>query len=829
MKNNQPHQNIFQSDDLQEQINYVADQLCLAVKGEFDFLIDLNSATESMQKLTMLINFLLDSARRSLASIREKNDKLTELDRLKSDFVANISHELRTPLTLILGPLEGILANPDLSLSGQHRADLQRIYRNAGRLYSLVNNLLDFSKVDAGKIVVNPEPLNLNDFLENLIHDIQGLAHERGIHLTFSGCNTLSTSLHDPKIIEKIVLNLVSNALKFTPKDGYVSVYLEQEGNEHVKLMIKDSGIGIAPEHINRIFERFHQIDSSASRTHAGTGIGLALVHQFVHIIGGSVHVISNIGQGSLFIITLPLNPTDTPIIQKKNTASKVSQPLLHLEHQDSGITELDEIIIKGDFPLILVADDSIEIQSYIKSLLQDSYEIISVPNGKLALDAIIKYQPQIILSDVMMPIMGGYELTKSVKNDPKINHIPIILITARAGNNELVNGLDIGADGYLAKPFSPEELKARIASALRLAQNHNMKLRENFNKIDEMNRELKKVIHELSESRQTLITANAMMAAEIDERKKLEQQNNELNEQLIMAARRAGMAEIATSVLHNVGNVLNSANTAVSMIGKKINSTKISHISEISTLLESNQNNIYAFFEQDPRGQRIPGYLIKLSQAWTSDKTYLLGEVKILEHSIHHIKEIIAKQNCYSRVLGLDEEIIIRDLIQDSMILNRSMIEKEGVDISCECDEGLKIFTDRVKLLQVMVNLIKNSIESVAENNTTLKKIIIRAALEADGFFDIRVQDNGIGIAPENLSKMFSYGFTTKKNGHGFGLHTCALAIKEIEGDLSVSSPGVGQGATFKIILPQKNNTLQDAHTEKQNIPPERSHHATS
>lgn len=825
MKETPPHQPIFQTDDLQKQIDYISDQLCLAVKGEFDFLIDLNSATESMQKLTMLINFLLDSARRSLASIREKNDKLTELDRLKSDFVANISHELRTPLTLILGPLEGILSTPDPSLSPQHQKDLQRIYRNAGRLYSLVNDLLDFSKIDAGKITANPEALNLNEFLENLIHDIQGLAYERGIQLTFSGCNTLSTSLHDPKIIEKIVLNLVSNALKFTPKDGCVSVHLEQEGDEHVKLTVKDSGIGIAPEHINRIFERFHQIDSSTSRAHAGTGIGLALVHQFVHIIGGSIHVVSDVGQGSAFIITLPLNATDAPITQKKFiAASKISQPLLHLEYQDITTTKLDDITVKGDFPLILVADDSMEIQSYIKNLLQDSYEIISVPNGKLALDATIKYQPQIILSDVMMPIMSGYELTKAVKDNPKINHIPIILITARAGKNELINGLDIGADGYLAKPFSPEELKARVASALRLAQNHNTKLRENFNKIDEMNRELKKVVHELSQSRKTLVAANVMLMEEIEERKKLEHQNNELNEQLIMAARRAGMAEIATSVLHNVGNVLNSANTAVSMIGRKINSTKISHISEISMLLETNKDNIHTFFEQDPRGQRIPGYLMKLSEAWTGDKTYLLGEIKTLEHSIHHIKEIIAKQNCYSRVLGLNEEIVIGDLIKDSLILNRSLIEKEGIHISYECNENLKIFTDRVKLLQVMVNLIKNSIEAVAENKTPLKKITISAAQQEDGFFDIRVQDNGIGIDPNNLSKMFSYGFTTKKNGHGFGLHTCALAIKEIEGDLSVSSPGIGQGATFKIILPHKKQI-----SEKHAVSQERSHHAPS
>ncbi|QDP73248.1 GHKL domain-containing protein [Legionella israelensis] len=275
------------------------------------------------------------------------------------------------------------------------------------------------------------------------------------------------------------------------------------------------------------------------------------------------------------------------------------------------------------------------------------------------------------------------------------------------------------------------------------------------------------------------------------------------LNDQLIIASRRAGMADIATSVLHNIGNVLVSVNTSIGMMDKKITSSKLSNLEGLSRLLQEHKEDMGTFMTTDPKGQRLPNYLSTLSTIWLNDKNYLLKELRSLDTNIAHIKDVISKQNALSTSFDIRQEVIATELLEDALTLNQLSYEQAGINIIREFSSIKKINIDRVKLLQIIVNLIKNSIESLVEANIANKKIILRIYEQNNSFLVIEVADNGTGILPDNMKRIFQQGFTTKKKGHGFGLHSSALAAQEMHGSLSVKSDGAGKGATFILRLP--------------------------
>lgn len=802
---------IKELNDFREEIEKIADQLCLAVKGTFDFSVQATTTDQVVQKLCMLMNFTIDAARRSLSEMNAQNSKLTELDKLKSDFMANVSHELRTPLTLILGPLEGLLSDIN-SIPSKHKDNLFRIHRNAYRLYGLVNDLLDFTKLEAGKYILAEEVIDLNRHIKDIVDDAQGLAKERKINLTFTPFPHLPLMMLDRKMIDKISLNLMSNALKFTPEGGQINAQILKDG-DNVSIIVTDNGVGISPEQIPKLFERFYQVDSSSTRAHEGTGIGLSMIHQFTKLMNGAITVESEEGKGSKFKVRIPFKavPENKKYIEpeeykEKTSNFKVSFSKMEMKKEIKK-ANIENLNIKGDLPLILLADDNPDVRSYIISLIQDSYEIIEVENGKRALEAIYKYNPQVILSDVMMPEINGFQLTKKLKADPKVKNIPIILITAKAGKEAVVDSFEVGADDYLSKPFSAEELKARIGAALRT--------RKDYLKIEELNAELSKIVFELTQSKERLEASNNELQEEIEERKKLEEKNSKLNNELVIAARHAGMADIAASVLHNIGNALNSVSTSTTLVSQKIAASKVSNLMEISKLLEQHESDMNAFITNDPQGQRIPSYLLKLSEIWRNDKEYLSEEINTIQKGIIHIKEIINKQNSLSKVLGANDSIIITNLIEDALTLNKTIYSNIDINIKRDFKPIKEVVTDRVKLLQIFVNLIKNSIESIIEQDPEHKEIILSVQQQDDTYFSIQLGDNGVGIKEEHLEKIFSFGFTTKKEGHGFGLHSSAISIQDMGGKLSVASDGIGKGATFSIALPYQPLKKEDHKNE--------------
>ncbi|STX37046.1 ATP-binding protein [Legionella feeleii] len=749
---------------LQKTIEEIADQLCLAVKGDFDFTIKIESQDESIQKLTMLVNFLVDTARRALIDVRDKNYKLMEVDYLKSEFITNISHELRTPLTLILSPLKTILLNEASSLPADVTKNLYRMQRNAARLYILVNNLLDFTKIEANKFELYEESVDLNQFIAQLIDDIQGLAQERKINLQFFPAPAIKQVLLDKKIIEKIVFNLLSNALKFTSPEGEIKVIL-QRGKKTIDLLVTDTGTGIPQDQIPFVFERFHQVDSSSTRAYEGSGIGLTLVKQFVELMHGNIRVESRVGKGSSFHISLPERTAQAPPTSTKSETLTSSTPhnfkvdfsLLATPEQD--IVPLPtKTALKKERPFIVIADDNRDIRHYITSLLENNFDVIAVENGKLALDAVHQYKPHVILSDIMMPLIDGYQLTKLLKEDPSTTHIPIILITAKAGNEAVVSSLGVGADDYLSKPFEPEELIARTTAAC----NHY----------------------------QTYL------------------QNCDLNSQLITMARQAGMTELATSILHNIGNVLNTVNVSIDLIKEMINKPYVPHLTAVSTMLKENITNLAYYLSKDEKGKILPDYLIALVTKITTEYDKIDKEITCLAEQVHHIGDIVTMQESISGVSGIAEKLFLPEIVNTAISMCKNAIDKQEVTIHQEVEHHCELMSDKAKLLQIIINLIQNAKDALTDpkHNVLNKTIKIKIRLNPiTNQAELIISDNGIGITAENLGKIFTFGFTTKSHGHGFGLHASALAAKELGGTLLVKSKGFGQGAEFTLALPLK------------------------
>jgi signal transduction histidine kinase len=288
----------------------------------------------------------------------------------------------------------------------------------------------------------------------------------------------------------------------------------------------------------------------------------------------------------------------------------------------------------------------------------------------------------------------------------------------------------------------------------------------------------------------------------EIAERKRMEAEQAKLHLQLVDASRQAGKAEVATSVLHNVGNVLNSVTVSSSLISEKMRNSKVASVTKVAALMESHKTDIAAFFTSDPRGKQLPMYLADLAVHLAEEQKDILHEAGLLVNNIGHIKEIVAMQQNYGKASGMMESLKVTELVEDAIRMNNGMIARHQVKLVRELADLPPILTDKHKVLQILVNLIRNAKQACEDSGRDDKQITLRVA-NGNGSVKISVADNGVGIPPENLNRIFNHGFTTKKEGHGFGLHSGALAAKEIGGSLTVASEGAGRGAAFTLELP--------------------------
>lgn len=401
---------------------------------------------------------------------RRRAEALAEIDKAKTIFFSNVSHEFRTPLTLLLGPLQQALESAQLPEAV--RTDLDAAHRNGLRLLKLVNSLLDFSRVEAGRMQALFTPEDLPTLTTDLASNFRSAYERAGLTLSID-CPPLPEPVYvDRDMWEKIVFNLLSNAFKFTFEGG-ISIRIRAL-DRCIEVLFSDTGVGIPEADLPHIFERFRRIEESLGRSHEGTGIGLALVRELVRLHGGTIDVTSSRGAGTCFAIRIPRGNQHLPVEQVSTgrlQSTSAARAQAFVEEALRWLPESTFSNAEASAPIsrqrILLADDNADMRHYIQRILADLYEVVAVADGEAALDQIAIQRPDLVVSDVMMPRLDGFGLLKALKENEQTRDLPVILLSARAGDEAEIEGLDAGADAYLIKPFNARELKARVRAVL--------------------------------------------------------------------------------------------------------------------------------------------------------------------------------------------------------------------------------------------------------------------------------------------------------------------------------------------------------------------------
>ncbi len=444
---------------------------------------------QSEEKYRTVLENTVEERTRELKNAYER---LADMDRIKTNFFANISHEIRTPLTLILSPVE-------TALQGDYpkeidRTFLENIQKNAIRLLRLINNLLDFSKIEAGKMNVTIKEIDIVPILRNYVSALQYSAESKGITLNLKIENSPIRLYLDIEKFDKVAMNIFSNALKFTDKGGKIEIWIKDEDTKCV-IEVEDSGIGIPPEKLGTIFERFSQVDISSTRKYEGTGIGLSLAKELIELLGGSISVESRFigdhpkGHGTLFVMTFPKGKqhfsdrNDVEFLAESEFAESISdqrrfvgvREMLDIQESNDdtvGTEDIPETALLQDennAPLkVLVVEDNPDMRDFLKTLLQEHYRVFSAVDGLDGLNTTKELEPDVIVTDVMMPNIDGYTMTKMLKENASLKRIPVLMLTAKADIAHKIEGLEYGADDYLTKPFNSKELLVRIKMLLK-------------------------------------------------------------------------------------------------------------------------------------------------------------------------------------------------------------------------------------------------------------------------------------------------------------------------------------------------------------------------
>jgi signal transduction histidine kinase len=422
---------------------------------------------------------------RALESARQRATALSERDRAKTAFFSNVSHEFRTPLTLLLGPVEDTLEDPQYPLEGVHRQRLQIAHRNALRIKKLVNGLLDFSRIEEDRLQARFQPTDLATATAELASNFRAACDQAGLTLHVD-CPPLPEPVYvDRDMWEKIVLNLLSNAFKYTL---HGSIYVSQHARSGcLELTIRDTGVGIASEAVPRIFERFHRIENALGRTQEGSGIGLALVRELVRLHGGEVQVESRPAWGSTFSVRIPLGHKHLPrervdashglTFSPTGASPFVAEALRWLPNEPAPamagdgelLPELAEV--DGRRRRILIVDDNADMRDFIGRLLGQRYNVTAVADGLTALQAACADPPDLIVTDILLPRLDGITLLRRLREDAATRELPVLVLSARSGEEAREEGLRAGADDYLTKPFRTRELLAHVSAHLKLAQ----------------------------------------------------------------------------------------------------------------------------------------------------------------------------------------------------------------------------------------------------------------------------------------------------------------------------------------------------------------------
>jgi PAS domain S-box-containing protein len=782
---------------------------------------------------------------------RRRADALIELDRAKTIFFSNISHEFRTPLTLMLGPLEDVLNKREQTVPPEELRQIETVHRNGLRLLKLVNTLLDFSRIGAGRIQALYRPVDLAVRTAELASVFRSAMDRAGLTYKID-CEPLPEPVYvDIDMWEKIVLNLLSNAFKFTLQ-GTVELTLRNVDGQ-AELEVRDTGTGIPASELSRIFERFHRIEGAAGRTHEGTGIGLALVDELVRLHGGTVQARSKIGAGTTFTVRIPFGASHLPADRiatddsraenTLGTAPFVQEALRWLPGGPAGEEQLVKDLANEDLaplleqkqpagadrPRVLLADDNRDMREYVQRLLGRKYDVTAVEDGEQAIAAALSGPPDLVLTDVMMPRMDGFQLLRSLRDNPATATVPVIMLSARAGEEAESEGLEAGADDYLVKPFTARELIARVGSHIsmhRLRLELTARKRDLRTKAESAERQYVEILESISEGfvfidrdwriryinqRGTAITSRApddvlgnnvwqlfpglekttfgatfREAMETGQPRSIEDFYEPFGRWINVNAYPSadGLSIFAQDVTDR------RVQQEKLLLTEKLAATgrlaaTIAH--EINNPLESVLNLIY---------------LARTSPAQnTRDREYL----ETAEKELNRVSHIARHTLGFYRETSVPSDIDVSALIDEVLTVYESRLRASAIDVVRSYAIVSAVHALRGELHQVFSNLISNAIDAM-RNGGQLRISVRRSDEGRDLGLLVAIEDTGIGIPQENLSLLFEPFFTTKPAaGTGLGLWVVREFVASWGGVVDVTS-NIGSenhGTTFTIFLP--------------------------
>jgi signal transduction histidine kinase len=781
---------------------------------------------------------------------RKRAEALAEIDRAKTTFFSNVSHELRTPLTLMLSPVEELLAKTGQdSATGGHDL-LELVYRNGLRLQKLVNTLLDFSRIEAGRMQAMFEPLDLAEYTAELASNFRSAMERAGLNFVIA-CEPCSEATYiDREMWEKIILNLLSNALKFTFK-GTVRISTAGFG-DHVEVTVEDTGTGIPPNELPHIFERFHRVEGAAGRTIEGTGIGLALVYELVKLHGGTISAESEPGQGTRFRISLPegsdhLPPSQirarlerAPANQRRKIFIDEARRWLPVSQDGDGNGSG-----KGaaERTRILLAEDNADMREYVSRLLEERFDVVTASNGEEALEAAIAHPPDLILSDVMMPGLDGFGLLAEVRKRPETSTVPVILLSARAGEESRVEGLTAGADDYLIKPFTARELMARVGAHVAMKQRRE---------------EAEQSVREIQATLQSFYDTSPFLMgiAEIDGEDFVGFHLNRATAEFFgvpAVAKISGRNGIQLGMAQEINRIWvehakrsEVDGTAVRFEYEHPHRTGNCWLRAVVHYLGTSGAGRprFSFIAEDITEQRRADETIRRSN---EELRRANSDLEQFAYSASHdLQEPLRQVAVYSQLLerrygekleakGLEYlaycvegahrmEMLIGDLLAYSQA-GRASYSSEPVDVNAVVANAMqnlatamveagavvnvaplpKVNGDAVPLTHVFQNLLSNAIKYRSER---IPEIRIGATEDGDSY-QFTVEDNGIGIAPEFQTQIFGiFKRLHDRNtypGTGIGLAICQKIVERYGGRIWVESEP-GRGSAFVFTLPKEN-----------------------
>jgi signal transduction histidine kinase len=772
---------------------------------------------------------------------KRRAEALAQLDRAKTTFFSNISHELRTPITLLLSPIEEAIASD--AIPEPERGSLRVAHRNALRLLKLVNALLEFSRIEAGRVQTRYEPVDLAAATREHASAFELAMAQGGLRFSVHTDEIGEPVYVDRSMWETIVLNLVSNAFKFT-HEGEVEVRLTRAARR-VLLVVRDTGVGIPEADLPRVFERFHRVEGTHGRSFEGTGIGLSLVHELVKLQGGTLGVKSAVGRGTTFTVELPLGSAHLDP-ERVHTADAAARSKASHAYVEEAVRWLPVAPSppppRATAAKVLVADDNADMREYLRRILSEHWSVVTASNGAEAMEAIRRERPDLVVSDVMMPVMDGFQMMAAVRAEPATRDVPILLLSARAGEEARTEGLKAGADDYLVKPFSARELAVRAQQLVfgvhaRRAERAHREFLESLisqapvaiavwegpahvfqianeaflrltGRDDVVGRPIREVYPEselagaglwkiFDEVYATGVTFTASEFEATFDRKRDD-------------TRETGYFAFHVAALRNLSRVTGLVAVVIEVTEQVRARRRIEHLRRAAEDASRAKDEFLSVLSHE---LRTP---LNAIVGWSS----LLGQGRVAGDQVQKAMDAI-ERNARAQARLIDDLLDLSRIEQGKLVLSigpvqmvavveaaidvvRPAAEAKGVRLQPVLDSHATIVGDPDRLQQVVWNLLSNAIKFTPSGGRV--RITLRRAAS---YVELAVADTGAGIDPAFLPQVFDRfrqadpSSRRKQGGLGLGLAIARSLVEMHGGVISVHSDGVGKGAEFSVRLP--------------------------